>query len=264
MAQKPKLTTAQNLQLKDLSLQEKLNLLHDWKKRGEITPQAFEHFSNLWIRKESKKAIQEKNALRRRPDENLEKPLRSAGKLAIECDMNNLISRLRRNLNLYISERTTQICQLSALDKEQFKKFVSEYSRACRAAVNRLLILGLRYPDKELNQFCSNFIQDNKKNPPYIDYYFWGMLWEDEDFVPLDAVRLMLVKKEDMYEIDPCFDAAFIRNVFPLFEAQRDKEALRLAQAQMLEGKERERQVSRKMHRLNAFNALIAAAQKVL
>lgn len=264
MAQKPKLTTAQNLQLKDLSLQEKLNLLHDWKKCGAITPQAFEHFSNLWIRKESKKAIQEKNALRRRPGENLEKPLRSSSKLAVECDINNFISKLRRNLNLYISERTTEICELSAQDKELFKKYILEYFRACRTAINQLLILGLRYPDKELNQFCSGFVRDNKKNPPFVDYYFWGMLWEDEDFVPLDAVRLMLVKKEDMYEIDPCFDAAFIRNIFPLFEAQRDKEALRLAQAQMLEGKERERQVSRKMHRLNAFNTLIAAAQKVL
>ena len=262
MDARPKLTTAQNLQLKGLSLQEKLNLLHDWKKRGEITPRAFEHFSNRWIRKESKKAIQEKNVLRRLPSENLERPMRFSGKLAVECDINNLISKLRHNLNLYISERSLQVFKLSDQDRAQFKEYVIEYLRSCRILINRLVIIGLRYPDKELNQFCVGFIRDYKKNPPFVDYYFWGMLWEDEDFVPLDAIRVMVIKKDNQYDIDPIFEKGFIKSIIPLMEAQRDKEAIRLAQAQMLEGRERERQIARKMHRLNAFNTLIEAAQR--
>lgn len=257
---KPKLTTAQNLQLKDLSLQEKLNLLHDWKKSGEISQQVFEHFSNLWIKKESKKMILEKNPLRRRAGENLEKP--SSSRLAVEGEINVFISKLRRNLKSYISERNVPGCKLSDEEMAEFQKFVRNYFRYCRLPINQLLILGLRYPDKELNSFCAKFIQEHKKNALIVDYYFWGSLWEDTDFVPLDAVRLMVVKINGNYEIDKCFDAGFIKSILPLIEAQRDKEALRLTQAQMLEGKEREQQVARKMHRLNAFNLLIDAAQK--
>ncbi|MBQ7284778.1 MAG: hypothetical protein IJW72_00795, partial [Alphaproteobacteria bacterium] len=68
--------------------------------------------------------------------------------------------------------------------------------------------------------------------------------------------------KGNQYDIDPIFEKGFIKSIIPLMEAQRDKEAIRLAQAQMLEGRERERQIARKMHRLNAFNTLIEAAQR--
>ena len=78
----------------------------------------------------------------------------------------------------------------------------------------------------------------------------------------LDAIRLMLVKKEDGRHIDKTFEPSFIQSILPLIEAQRDKEAERLKFAQMLEGKERETQVKRKMERLNAFNILLKAAEE--
>ncbi len=259
MSKKPKLTTAQNMQLKDLDLQEKLNLLHQWKKEKEISQQAFEHFSNLWIKKESRKVIAASNSLRRRPGENLEK---LCCRSIVEGEIRHLINNMRGKINSYIADRNIEGYSLSADEMTQFKKYVTSNFRCYKLLVNQLLILGLRYPDKGLNQFCSDFVRDNKKNFPFLDYFFWGMLWEDEDFVPLDAIRLMLVKKDNDYKIDTVFEMPFIRSILPLMEAQRDKETLRLAQAQMLEGKERERQVSRKMHRLNAFNTLIAAAQE--
>lgn len=258
MAQKPKLTTAQNMRLKDLGLQEKLNLLHQWKKNGEISQQAFEHFSNLWIKKESRKVIAASNPLRRRSGENLEK---LCCRSVVEGEIRHLINNMRSKINNYIAERNIEGYSLTADGMAQFKKYVTSNFRCYKLLVNQLLILGLRYPDKELNRFCERFIAENKKRP-FTDYYFWGSLWEDPDFVPLDAVRLMLKKENDKYQIDPCFAFTFIQSILPLMEAQRDKEVLRLAQAQMLEGKEREQQVARKMHRLTAFNTLIEAAKE--
>lgn len=256
---KPKLTTAQNMQLKELSLQQKLDLLHQWKKNGEISPEAFEHFSNLWIKKESRKLIDEKTALRRRQNENFELP---RSKMAVESEINGFIGRLRQKLVLYISQRDKLSSCLSPQETQLFKKYAEEYFRSCRRAVNELLILGLRYPDKEINRFSVEFVRKNKKEAFFVDYFFWGSIWEDPDFVPLDAVRLMLKKENDRYQIDNCFAFTFIQSILPLMEAQRDKEVLRLAQAQMLEGREREQQVARKMHRISAFNTLIEAAKE--
>ncbi len=257
---KPKLTYEQNISLKGLSLEEKLNLLHEWKKNEEIDQPAFEHFSNLWIKKESKKIINANAPLRRRVNETLERS-NFCCRTVREGQMQVFIDKLRGKINDYIANRSNE-AQLTDKERNLFYKYVKENVHSYRLLVNQMLILGLRYPDKELNSFCSNFVQENKKGPYFTDYHFWGTLWEDPDFVPLDAIRLMLVKKEDGRHIDNLFAPSFIQSIIPLIEAQRNKEVERLKFAQMLEGKERETQVKRKMERLNAFNILLKAAEE--
>jgi hypothetical protein len=67
--------------------------------------------------------------------------------------------------------------------------------------VNRLLIVGLRYPDVELNRLCEEYIRTYRliEKIGYADFSFWLLLWEDGNLVPLNAVRLMRVKKDDKY-----------------------------------------------------------------
>lgn len=257
---KPKLSYEQNISLKGCSLEEKLNLLHEWKKKGEIDQPAFEHFSNLWIKKESKKIINANAPLRRRVNETLERS-NFRCRTVIEGEIQNFLNKLRGKINDYIANRQEEPV-LTEQERNLLKKYIIEHFRSYRSLINQMLILGLRYPDKEVNRFCAEFAQINKKGKYNTDYYFWGSIWEDPDFVPLDAIRLMLVKKEDGRHIDKTFEPSFIQSILPLIEAQRDKEAERLKFAQMLEGKERETQVKRKMERLNAFNILLKAAEE--
>ena len=251
---KEKLSYEQNIALKDLNLQEKLNLLHQWKKSKEITQAAFEHFSNLWIKKESKKVILDKNPLRRFPEET--KRL-SSSRSVVEGEIMEFNQFLRSRINLHIANRNVDVT-LTDQEFGKFQRYIKDYPYY-HALINRMVILGLRFPDQRLNDFCYDFAKENRKD----NASFWLLLWEDVDFVALDAVRLMLIKKEDEHIInEKSFSRGLVKELIPLIEGQREKEVERLSWAQMLEGQERERQMARKSHRLNAFNLLLEAAKK--
>lgn len=253
-----KLTTDQNLALKGLNLQEKLDMLHRWKQRGEITQETFNFLSNKWINKETKKVMGLKNPLARRGNENAEQRL-SSNRAVVEGEMMNFLNMMRNKLNSYIANRCTESCLLTDTEFEKLKKYLFEYP-CYRSKINRLLIVGLRFPDKRVTELCAEFIDVNRKHSHYKDFTFWGMLWEDGNLVPLDAVRMMLTPNNGKYQIDTCFEPSLIKSLIPLIEVQRDKEIQRLKWAQSLEGKEREKEVARKTRRLEAFNILLDAA----
>ena len=250
---KEKLTTAQNIALKGLSLEEKLNLLNDWREAGEISQSQFNFFSNLWITRESKKVMNTKAPLRKVSGEN--RPY--CPKTVIEVEARQFLSLLQNRLNNYLAMRGTPP-HLSGKELGQIERFIS--SPNTKEIKNDLLVIGLRYPDKNLNMICQKYVA--KKKPHFVDKSLWILLWSDGNLVPMDAVRLMLKKRGDEYIIDECFNKALISTLLPLFELQRDKEITRLKWAQNLRGSEREKEVVRKTRRLNAFNILINAAQK--
>lgn len=248
---KKKLNKEQNMALQGLSLQEKLNLLHDWKKEGTISQEQFNFFSNHWITKDGKKIVAISNALKKTADEN-----RGEGKLTDDIEMEKFLQNMQNKLNLYLASRLPE--PLQKREKEQFRRYVSKSRN--RTLSNRVLVLALRYPDKELNEMAVELVKTKKKDRLLPDIHFWSLLWAD-NLVPMDAVRLMLKKNKDgYYEIDPCFSPVTIKDLLPLIEAQRDKEITRLKWAQSLEGHEREREIARKTRRLNAFNLLLEAA----
>ena len=253
-AKEKKLTTPQNLALRGLSLAQKLKHLSLWRKSGEITQEQFNYFSNLWISRETKKKLKAQKTPT--PPKAMHK---NRHRTVVEGAMECFLNRLQGKLNNYLAQRLP--APLSNAELSLFHKYLSECLMH-RGLINKLLVVGLRYPDKRLNRICEKFIRENKKYPHYSDIYFWNLLWEDGNLVPMDAIRLMLVKKEDGRHIDKTFEPSFIQSILPLIEAQRDKEAERLKFAQMLEGKERETQVKRKMERLNAFNILLKAAEE--
>ena len=257
MAKAKNLTTDQCITLRGLSLQEKLNLLHQWKKNGEITPQQFNHFSNLWINRDAKKQLSSVKKMAPSVYDNDDK---GCVRSHIEGEMQFFIDKMRNELNNWLTNRSTSKL---IVNEAYINKFTEYLNTHYRSKVNRLLILGLRYPNKELNRISAEFIRSKKMHPYYSDAAFWLLLWEDGNLIPNDAIRLMLVERGDTLEINNCFDTHLIRHLIPLIEVQRNKEIQRLVWAQSLEDEtQREKEVARKTQRLEMFNTLLESASR--
>jgi hypothetical protein len=253
------LNKCQCIALKGLTLQEKLNLLYEWKKNNEVTDRQFNHFSNLFINKEAKKQICSVKALKGSIYDNHDN---GCARSCAEGEIQTFIDRLRSDLNDFLTCRNNKELRLTDNQIVQFKKYIYEFPYY-RSKVNRLLILGLRYPNKTLNQISSEYIKGHKMYPYYNDDSFWLLLWEDGNLVPLDAVRLMTKNVENNIVINSIFDKHLIKNLIPLIEIQRDKEINRLMWAQSLEDEnQRNKEIARKTRRLEAFNTLLNAAKE--
>lgn len=262
MAKRPKLTMEQNKQLQGKGLQQKLEQLQSWFKTNQIDKAAFEYYSNKWIDKESRK-IHANNPLSRTAKENFVRPRPTY----IEALIQLLIDKLRANLNEYIANRSADDIQLTAHDYAKFEEYVHAYYGMYPAKIGRLLTVGLRYPDKSkrLNNFCCSWISTPQKEigkDYYSDPHFWGLMWEDGNFVPMDAIRLMLQIENGKYVINNRFKPMFIKALIPYITAQRDKEIERLKWAQTRDDCNEERQIPRKIRRLSAFNTLLDAAEE--
>ena len=87
-------------------------------------------------------------------------------------------------------------------------------------------------------------------------------MWEDGNFVPMDAIRLMLKIENGKYVINSRFEKALIKTLIPYITSQRDKEIERLKWAQTRDDCNEDRQIPRKLRRLSAFNTLLKAAEE--
>lgn len=178
---------------------------------------------------------------------------------SVEAKLQNLIERLRSKLNSYLNSRNTFDAKLSDTEIQHFAQYIEEYFYV-RSKINQLLIIGLRYPDKKLNKLAEEYILKLKiyTQINQADFSFWTMLWSD-NFVPLNAIRIMLNESNETTKLNPCFTASMLHVLKPLIEYQRDKEILRLKWAKSLQNKEkREKEVTRKQHRLDAFDKLLS------
>ncbi len=251
----------QNIALQGLTLQEKLNILQKWRKDGDISDRQFNHFSNLFIDKEAKKQLSSVKALNKPVYDNDD---RGCARTCTEGEIQTFIDKLRSNLNDFLTCRNTKELRLNEKQLELFRRYIYEYPYY-RSKVNRLLVVGLRYPNKSLNQISTEYIRKHKMFPYYNDDSFWLLLWEDGNLVPLDAVRLMTNFVDDNIVINPIFCKHLIKNLIPLIEVQRDKEIHRLMWAQSLDDEEkRTKEVARKTRRLEAFNSLLEAANEYI
>jgi hypothetical protein len=249
----------QNMALQGLTLQEKLNLLHNWKRCGEISDHQYNHFSNLFINKEARKQLSTVKSLKRSVYDNDD---RGCARTCTEGEIQTFIDKLRSNLTDFLTCRENTELDLSENQIALFRKYIYEYP-FYRSKINRLLIVGLRYPNKSLNKISSEYVKAYKMATYYNDDAFWLLLWEDGNLVPLDAVRLMIKNDNDNIVINNVFDKRLISNLIPLIEIQRDKEINRLMWAQSLDNNsQREKEVARKTRRLEAFNTLLKAANE--
>ena len=238
---------------KTKNLNGKFALLELWLKKGEISRQLYNSQINKLINRAMKAA---------KPSFDFDDKLNC--KIAVEGEIQQFLERLRMNLNSYLSERDEAKVKLSPSDMYLFKQYIYDFPHL-KSKINRLLIVGLRYPDVELNHIAEEYIKTHRliERINYADTSFWLMLWEDGNLVPLNAVRLMLKQTENGYILNPCFNKYLILELIPLVKFQRDKEALRLSWATSLsDPAKRIVEVERKQKRLDAFNCLLEILQK--
>ena len=254
---KERFSRTQNDALRNAStLEEKFELLNEWKEKGEISVTLFNEKTNELINK----------AMRQIKPASIDFSDNGMYKTVIEGEIQAFIDMLRNKINKYLSHRDKRSARLEEKDIETFQRYLEKYGYL-RSKINRLLIVGLRYPDYRLNQLSEEYIKKNKMFPEqrWTESSFWLLLWEDGNLVPLNAVRLMIVDNgKGEFELNPCFNKHLVLELIPLVEFQRDKEKLRLEWARKLRNLEqRKAEVERKQKRLDFFNCLLEVMKKV-
>ena len=252
---KERFSRTQNDALRNAStLEEKFELLNEWRENGKISVTLFNEKTNELINK----------AMRKVKPASIDFSDNGMYKTVIEGEIQSFIDQLRNKINKYLSHRDKRSVRLEEKDIETFQGYLLKYGYL-RSKINRLLIIGLRYPDYRLNQLSEEYIKKNKMSPNWTDSALWLLLWEDGNLVPLNAVRLMIIDNgKGQFELNPCFNKHLVLELMPLVEFQRDKEKLRLEWAKKLRNPEqRKAEIERKQNRLDFFNCLLEVMKKV-
>lgn len=164
----------------------------------------------------------------------------------------------------YLVHRNLEQAALTDEEKQQFKEYILRYEgiSGFTMETENLLIDGLKYPEKDndLANFCFKYLADKYAKGAEPSMAMWIQLW-NRDFVPLDAVRLMLRHdiESGTYSKNNKFETVFPMLVNKI-KKHRDKEELRLAAA-----REAEREhpgsggiaTGRRARRLFFFNILL-------
>lgn len=155
-----------------------------------------------------------------------------------EGNIQHLTERLRSKLKRYLAYHNKLEAKLDAEDIMLFKKLV-ENNFYFRPKIDRLLILALRYPDKELNKVAEQLIIKYKRNPNNWKYEtnFWILLWSD-DFVPRNAPSLMIDRTEDGETLFNFVSPSLARVLLPLIKWQIDSQTLRFLAAHAIKHEE--------------------------
>lgn len=252
---KERFSRQQNDALKNAStLEDKFELLNDWKEKKEISVNLFNEKTNELINK----------SMRKVKPASIDFSDNGMYRTVIEGEIQAFIDQLRNKINKYLSHRDKRSVRLEEKVIETFQRYLEKYGYL-RSKVNRLLIIGLRYPDYRLNQISEEYIKNNKMSQNWADSAFWLLLWEDGNLVPINAVRLMIVDNgRGEFELNPCFNKHLVLELMPLVEFQRDKEKLRLEWAKKLRNiEQRKAEVERKQKRLDFFNCLLEVMKKI-
>lgn len=209
---KEKLTPNQNMAMKDMSLEQKVEYLASLRDHKSITPHLYNQLVNNFINKEMRKdlPIGQRNGFYKT-------------QTTVDLQMKQMIELLRSKIKDFIAFRNDEAAKLSMDNVALYKRLLNIYW--VKPLIDELLILGLRYPDKRLTEIASRYIQEYRISLASADEEFWLLLWSDPHFVPLDAVRIMMDTEE--HRIYPCFKG-IIHKLEPYIKFQRDKEQTRL------------------------------------
>ena len=165
----------------------------------------------------------------------------------------------------FLVHRNLEQAALTDEQKQQFKEYILRYEGipGFSMETENLLIDGLKYPEKDndLANFCYKYLADKyAKKGAEPSMALWIQLW-NRDFVPLDAVRLMLRhdRESGTYSKRDNFVAVFPMLVNKI-KKHRDKEELRLRMAQEEEAASASHSgvaTGRRARRLFFFNILL-------
>ncbi len=176
--------------------------------------------------------------------------------------IHNLWEYIHNKREQYVKDRVLENTLLSEEQKRDFRYFVIKNydvdNQTLAAVTAALLVEGLRYPDKELNAFSFNFLRERESATDSISWSFWICVW-DQDFVPLDAVRLMLeVDDGRFYPLARFRD--FVNVIAAKMVRHLEQEYRRLEWSYSIQDPAvRSRETGRKSRRIFYFQALLGA-----
>ena len=244
-----------------LSLEEQEFLRAEWRKQHP--EEAARRDAKRKLAKEEKaKLLREKEDFEQ---ENLVLSETPKEELSVEeyrKKIHSLWEEVRRKRERYVKERVLEDTVLSEEQKRDFRYFVTNNydieNQGLAAVTGALLVEGLRYPDKELNDFSFNFLREKESAADSISWSFWICVW-DQEFVPLDAVRLMLDINDGSFRaLDRFRD--LVKVISSKMVRHLEQEYRRLEWSRSLEDPEiRSREVGRKCRRIFYFQALLGA-----
>lgn len=161
----------------------------------------------------------------------------------------------------YVENRDLEMAMLSAGEDNAFRKIVVFGYRPgasnfeLQAIVEGMLIDGLRYPDKKINDFCVDFLKREQEKT--VSWTLWMNLWS-RPFVPADAVRLMMFSEDG---IDFSRNSQFNELTHVLagkIHRHLENEYRRLEEAEKIAVPYiRIKEMSRKQRRIRLFKTLI-------
>ncbi len=243
---------------KNFSEEEKKILRAEWRRRNP------EEAARRDAKRKAAAANDQAEAEQEFAEENLflsELPKDQAEVEAYRKRIKSLWESIAARREQYVVERDLAKTKLADDEKEDFVRYVrSNYNstnQAVAAIINLLLIEGLRYPDKELNDFCYNFLRE-KEEKGDVSWSLWVNLW-DAEFAPLDAVRLMLdIRDGRFYPLERFKE--LMKIVAPKIQRHLEQEYRRLEWAEGLSDRDiRSRECGRKARRIFYFEALLGA-----
>ena len=142
------LSKEQNLILKDLSPEQRKEKLRKWYLDGKISKEQYNALSLKNIKKEinKKHPVPERNRRKHRKNTN-------------EIEMTNLRHLLNTRLKTYLTTRDKKTSILKPSEYWEFKNLINLFP-ACWDEINKLVEVGLRYPEPLLNEICVDFIKN--------------------------------------------------------------------------------------------------------
>ena len=150
----------------------------------------------------------------------------------VKKDMLDLWRYMYNRRHDYLQHRNLARAALSNLYKQRFRTFILRFEGVPGFSfeTEQLLIEGLKYPeaDHDLANFCFKYLNEKYEKGAQPSSSLWIHLWSRE-FVPLDAVRLMMTYENESgtYHRKKIFEEIFPLLVDKIRE-HADKEQQRL------------------------------------
>ncbi len=234
----PKLNADQNRTLGGCTtLDEKLSLLATWRRTNEIDLYQYRWFTNKWINRYKKEILSPTSVQNKDPE------------------LTKMNAELRQEIALRVLLPTLY---LESPSKAKFTKCL-EKSSSYRRQENELLTLAMRCPHENLAEIAGKYVASHriKKLPMGASHSLWRTVWNDE-YVPMDAIRIMMPPTEETSVLKNCFGKVFLSELYPLVKVHKEREIFRRDAALSYE----ETALAEK--RIRAFDKLLSKTKEIL
>ena len=147
---------------------------------------------------------------------------------------------------------------LESPSKAKFTKCL-EKSSSYKRQTDELLALAMRCPHENLAEIAGEYVAAHrvKKLPMGASHSLWRTVWNDE-YVPMDAIRIMMPQTDETSILKNCFGKVFLSELYPLVKVHKEREVFRRDAALSRE----ETALAEK--RIRAFDKLLTKTKEIL